>query len=87
VLYFNVGLDGEAQAAAARWTRELLDHALEMGGSYYLPYLPYATREQFTAAYPRAQQFYEKKLELDPQEIFVNQFYQGYLRPAGPRAQ
>lgn len=85
VLYFNVGLGKEAQAETSRWTRTLLDRALEMGGTYYLPYRPYATRDQFLAAYPRAGYFYEKKLQYDPQEIFVNNFYQSYVRgPAEP---
>ncbi|HYU32793.1 MAG TPA: FAD-binding oxidoreductase [Thermoanaerobaculia bacterium] len=83
VLYFNVGLDDKAQAGTARWTRTLIDRALELGGTYYLPYRPYATREQFLAAYPGAKLFYEKKLQYDPQEIFMNSFYTAYVRPEG----
>ena len=87
VLYFNVSLKDEAETA--RWTQTLIDRAVEMGGTYYLPYRPYATREQFLKAYPRAQYFLEKKLRYDPQELFVNTFYKTYLRPdstpgAGP---
>jgi decaprenylphospho-beta-D-ribofuranose 2-oxidase len=81
VLYFNVGLDNKAQAETARWTRALIDRAVEMGGTYYLPYRPYATREQFLAAYPGAKIFHERKLRYDPQEIFVNNFYTTYVRP------
>lgn len=81
VLYFNVGLGEKEEAETARWTRTLIDHALEEGGTYYLPYRPYATREQFLAAYPRAGYFYEKKLKYDPQEMFVNNFYTTYVRP------
>jgi decaprenylphospho-beta-D-ribofuranose 2-oxidase len=81
VLYFNVGLGNEEQAETARWTRTLIDRAVQLGGTYYLPYRPYATREQFLAAYPRAQRFLEKKLQYDPQELFVNTFYGTYIRP------
>jgi FAD/FMN-containing dehydrogenase len=81
VLYFNVGLSDEEQAAAARWTRTLIDRTVEKGGTYYLPYRPYATREQFLAAYPRAGYFYQKKMQYDPQEAFVNNFYTTYVRP------
>lgn len=80
VLYFNVGLGEKAEAETARWTRTLIDRALEEAGTYYLPYRPYATREQFLAAYPRAGYFYEKKLQYDPQETFMNQFYTTYVR-------
>jgi FAD/FMN-containing dehydrogenase len=83
VLYFNVGLDDKAQAEAARWTRALIDRAVAMGGTYYLHYRPYATREQFLAAYPGARIFYEKKRQYDPQEIFMNSFYTTYVRPEG----
>jgi len=81
VLYLNVGLGENEQAETARWTRALVDRALEMGGTYYLPYRPYATREQFLAAYPRVGYFYEKKLQYDPQEIFMNKLYEAYVRP------
>lgn len=83
VLYFNVGLSDEEQAETARWTQKLIDRALEMGGTYYLPYRSYATREQFLAAYPRAQYFCEKKLQYDPQEIFMTSFYKTYVRTNG----
>ena len=36
------------------WTRELIDAALSVGGTYYLPYQPHATAAQFLRAYPRA---------------------------------
>jgi decaprenylphospho-beta-D-ribofuranose 2-oxidase len=83
VLYFNVGVGDKEQKETARWTRVLIDRAVEMGGTYYLPYRPYATREQFLAAYPGAKIFYEKKLQYDPQEIFMNKFYEAYVRPEG----
>lgn len=85
VLYFNVGLSDKEQAETARWTQRLIDRALEMGGTYYLPYRSYATREQFLAAYPRAQYFLEKKLQYDPKELFVTTFYKTYVRPDGTR--
>jgi decaprenylphospho-beta-D-ribofuranose 2-oxidase len=81
VLYLNVGRGTAQQAETARWTRQLVDRALEKGGTYYLPYRPYATREQFLAAYPRAPELLAKKLRYDPQELFVNTFYRTYLRP------
>lgn len=80
VLYFNVGVADEDQAGVARWTRALIDRALELGGTYYLPYRQYATREQFLAAYPRAKVFAEKKLQYDPGELFMSGFYKTYVR-------
>ena len=43
------------------WTRELIDAALAVGGTYYLPYQPHATAEQFHRAYPRARELFALK--------------------------
>jgi hypothetical protein len=43
-----------------------------------LPYRLHATREQFQKAYPRAGEFFDKKREYDPRELFQNQFYARY---------
>ncbi len=62
-------------------TRELIDAAIEHEGRYYLPYRLHATREQFHRAYPRAREFFDRKREYDPQELFQNQFYIKYGKP------
>ena len=48
------------------WTRELIDAVLAVGGTYYLPYQPHATAEQFHRAYPRAKELFALKRKLDP---------------------
>jgi FAD/FMN-containing dehydrogenase len=65
--------EGEAEMEAT--TRELIDAALAHRGRYYLPYRLHATPEQFQAAYPQADEFFQKKREHDPGELFQNQFY------------
>ena len=61
-------------------TRELIDAAIEHEGRYYLPYRLHATREQFYRAYPQAVEFFDRKREYDPGELFQNQFYIQYGR-------
>lgn len=78
VLYFNVGTSEKAQRTVERWTRELLDAAIEAGGTYYLPYVSYATPEQLRAAYPEADLFFAKKREFDPELRFMSRFYDAY---------
>lgn len=80
VLYFNVGRSAQAQADAQEWTRELVDHALARNGTYYLPYVLYASPEQFHAAYPRADEFFAAKREHDPDLLFMNAFHEAYAR-------
>jgi FAD/FMN-containing dehydrogenase len=80
VIYYHQGTAVEAQAAAGVWTRELIDAALSVGGSYYLPYQLHATDEQFRRAYPRAGEFVALKQRLDPENKFRNKLVDKYLR-------
>jgi len=70
---------GEEQMKAL--TRRLIDKALAVGGTYYLPYRLHATREQFERAYPMAREFFALKRKYDPNEIFWNAFYATYAVP------
>jgi FAD/FMN-containing dehydrogenase len=81
VMLFHQGRDEKAEAAMQNLTRELVDAALACGGSYYLPYRPHATLQQFQKAYPQARKFFLLKRQYDPTEIFENQFYVHYGRP------
>lgn len=71
---------GEARMQAL--TRELINAAIEHEGRYYLPYRLHATREQFYRAYPQSREFFDRKREYDPEELFQNQFYIKYGKPA-----
>jgi FAD/FMN-containing dehydrogenase len=74
----NVKLSPEGQARAAEITRQLVDAAIEQGGTYYLTYQLYPTTEQLHRAYPRARHAFERKRFYDPDEIFTSQFYELY---------
>jgi FAD/FMN-containing dehydrogenase len=58
--------------------RRLIDRALAYGGSYYLTYHRWATREQVAAAYPRFVEFLREKLRCDPDERFQSDWYRHY---------
>jgi hypothetical protein len=74
----NIGLSPDAQAHAADVTRQLVDAALEQGGTYYLTYQLYPTPEQLHRAYPNARHAFERKRFYDSTEIFSSQFYERY---------
>ncbi len=80
VLYFNVGLSEEEQEEVSKWTQELIDISLKHNGTYYLPYQLYASQEQIQQAYPQINAFFEKKKQYDPQELFMNKFYEKYAQ-------
>jgi decaprenylphospho-beta-D-ribofuranose 2-oxidase len=76
----NVGLSTEAQTKIETVTQEIVDTAIANSGTYYLTYQLYPTREQLRKSYPQADIFFTKKLEYDPDEMFINKFYQKYAK-------
>jgi FAD/FMN-containing dehydrogenase len=81
VIYYKQGTNNAAKKAVAFCTRELIDAALSVGGSYYLPYQIHATEEQFLRAYPRAREFFALKQRLDPTNKFRNELWNKYYHP------
>lgn len=78
VLYYKQRTRESARNRVAIWTRELVQRAIELGGTYYLPYQVHATAEQFHRAYPRAREFFELKKQLDPDFRFRNVLWDAY---------
>ena len=81
VMLFNQGLDEASERAMKEFARELIDAALDCGGTYYLPYRPHATLDQFERAYPQAREFFKRKKTYDPAGVFENTFYLNYGKP------
>ena len=80
VLYHKQRTRENAKSRVGVWTRELIDAVLAVGGTYYLPYQPHATVEQFHRAYPRAREFFALKWEVDPNFRFTNVLWDKYYR-------
>lgn len=78
VLLINQGRSAKEVEKTQKVLRKMIDVTLDHRGSYYLPYYPYPTKEQLHRAYPRAKEFFEKKRQYDPDEVFVNLFYKEY---------
>jgi len=74
----NVGLSAGAQAHAREVTQQLVEAALQFGGTYYLTYQLYPTADQLHRAYPNARRAFDRKRFYDPAELFSNQFYETY---------
>jgi FAD/FMN-containing dehydrogenase/SAM-dependent methyltransferase len=81
VLYYKQGTADHDRNRVGIWTRELIDAVLSVGGTYYLPYQPHATSEQFHRAYPHANDFFELKRKLDPNYRFRNALWDKYYAP------
>ena len=69
--------DGERRAKGQ--FRALIDRALAFGGSFYLTYHRYATREQVEQAYPMFREFLRLKDEVvDPDTRFASDWWRHY---------
>ncbi len=84
VLYLKQRTGRDDRRRTEIWTRDLIEAALSVGGTFYLPYQPIATREQFLRAYPRAPEYFAVKRARDPQRRFRSAFWDKYGEP-GPR--
>jgi FAD/FMN-containing dehydrogenase len=64
--------------------RRLIDHAADRGGSYFLTYHRWATRDQVERCHPRFREFLEAKLRFDPQERFQSDWYRHHRALLAP---
>ena len=80
VLYLSQEVSEEGNRDMAGLTRELVDAALEHGGSFYLPYQQHYTRADVERAYPALDAFFALQRQYDPDLLFMNRFYSRYGR-------
>ncbi|AZB42441.1 FAD-binding oxidoreductase [Bacillus sp. FJAT-42376] len=83
VVLIQHGLTEQKMAHAQEMIQKWTDLTMDFGGTYYLPYYPYQTKNQFKRAYPEWEMFKNQKSLQDPKEIFVNLFYDHYLQNEG----
>src|SRR5690606_3106266 len=79
VVYYKQRTHSKAQKATRKWTRELIDKALENRGRYYLPYQLHASQNQFDRSYPEAALMRLIKKKYDPNGKFSNEMWDKYL--------
>ncbi|WP_377867170.1 FAD-binding protein [Bacillus sp. R86525] len=80
VLLINQGRSEDEIKKTKVVIQKMIDVTLKHNGSYYLPYYSYPAKEQLKKAYPRIEEFLQKKKEVDPEERFVNLFYKEYSK-------
>ncbi len=78
VLFFNQKMTSEANKKTEKWTRHLIDTAIQLNGTYYLPSQLHASKEQILQSYPPINDFFQLKKKYDPNEVFMNHFYKKY---------
>jgi FAD/FMN-containing dehydrogenase len=78
VIYYKQKTDDKAKEAVKQWTLEMTDAILGEKGTWYLPYQPHATLEQFKKGYPNANKYFDLKNKLDPDQRFTNRLLDKY---------
>jgi FAD/FMN-containing dehydrogenase len=82
---FNLHTDHSSAGTekSAQAFRSLIDLARKRGGSYFLTYHRWASREQVEACYPQFREFMKKKREFDPDERFQSEWWRHQKRLLG----
>jgi FAD/FMN-containing dehydrogenase len=78
VLYFNVKFNDRENSVLKKTTSDLIDEAHRAGGTYYLPYQLFYTKDQLKNCYPEIDSFFTAKRQYDPIDLFSNKFYENY---------
>lgn len=78
VFLFNQKKSEKDEKEMKKLTNQLVEIAIKMEGTYYLPYRLHIDKEAFRTVYPQGKEFFRLKLKYDPNEIFKNKFYDHY---------
>ncbi|MDP3775497.1 MAG: FAD-binding oxidoreductase [Gemmatimonadales bacterium] len=85
VLNLHVDHSSQGLERSQRAFRGLIDLARGKGGSYFLTYHRWATREQLEACYPQFREFLRLKRQYDPEGVFQSDWYRHYEAMFGGR--
>lgn len=80
VMNLHVSHRPQAITKAAADFRRIIDRAIEHGGSFFLTYHRWATREQVETCYPDMSEFLALKRRYDPAGLFQSDWYRHYRR-------
>lgn len=67
--------DGDSISRTADASRALIDAAANLGGTFYLTYHRWATREQLLRCHPRLRDFLEEKRARDPKRVLTSTWH------------
>ena len=79
VMLFSQEKTVRAEEDAKRMTQALIDAAIRLGGTYYLPYRLHARQDQILAGYAGLRPFAAKKRAMDPKLLFRNALWDQYI--------
>ncbi len=78
VFYFRIERNEDSNRELETIHNTLCEKALELDGTFYLPYRHHYSDEQLLRAYPKITDFFRSKHESDPKCIFTNMWHKRY---------
>ncbi len=78
VCLFSQGQTPEDEEKMKNFTQSVIDDALTLNGTFYLPYRLHYTGKQLLSSYPEIKPWIKLKKKYDPNLIFQSQFF-GYI--------
>ena len=78
VCLFSQKKTAEAEEKMKKFTQAVIDDALTLNGTFYLPYRLHYTAKQVLSSYPEIKQWLKMKKKYDPNLLLQSQFF-GYL--------
>jgi FAD/FMN-containing dehydrogenase len=69
VVYYKQRVSPEASREVGNWTRSMIDLAIALEGTYYLPYQLHATKEQFLRSYPASAKLKSLRHQLGAERL------------------
>lgn len=79
VLCWHQSLEYHEVIRAQKWIRLAQHTAIEMGGTYYLPYQHFSSLSDFQQGYPNAHKLLAIKKDVDPDNLFDSGFFEKYM--------
>ena len=79
VLYYRVVRNSDGDKELAQIHDKLTKVTLDCSGTFYLPYRHHYTKEQLLQAYPRIEEFFQKKNKYDPHKLFSSAWSEHYM--------
>jgi hypothetical protein len=78
VLYYRLSRRKIAEDELKHIHNLLTNHALNLNGTFYLPYRHHYNNEQLIKSYQNIKKFFVLKKQYDPHELFSNIWYENY---------
>ncbi|MGV8948242.1 MAG: glycerophosphodiester phosphodiesterase family protein [Candidatus Paracaedibacter sp.] len=75
VMLFSQAQSTEDERKMMEFTRKVIDEAIKLGGTFYLPYRLHFTKDQLLKSYPAIEAWIRVKEKWDPGMVFGSQFF------------